>query len=297
MTLKRSLLFLFSFLGLSLIMAIGQTKDAQHDKHVEVSLRMIGHRLLLSSGDSTSSVLPIIEEEGRYRIQFESEFEFVPIDLVLIVNEVVAETKMATNSILEIEKCDTEEIVYSYEVNGLENSSIIPCQARGQDKSCYSLLFTLLDDPNIETELVPILTEIEAVDDKSNFYLYLAIGLLLIIAVFIFWYRNRKSKLNPNPNLITLGDYHFDKKNTDLILEGQRIELTAKEAELLMLLYNDVNSTIEREVILNRVWGDEGDYVGRTLDVFISKLRKKLESDSTVKIINVRGVGYKLVVG
>jgi DNA-binding response OmpR family regulator len=46
---------------------------------------------------------------------------------------------------------------------------------------------------------------------------------------------------------------------------------------------------------LNKVWGDEGDYIGRTLDVFISKLRKKLEADSSIKIVNIRGVGYKLV--
>jgi DNA-binding response OmpR family regulator len=71
--------------------------------------------------------------------------------------------------------------------------------------------------------------------------------------------------------------------------------LTSKEADLLILLHNSVNTGIEREVILNEVWGDEGDYVGRTLDVFISKLRKKLEGDSSVKIVNIRGVGYKLV--
>jgi DNA-binding response OmpR family regulator len=53
---------------------------------------------------------------------------------------------------------------------------------------------------------------------------------------------------------------------------------------------------VERDEILNKVWGDDGDYVGRTLDVFISKLRKKLEADACVKIVNIRGVGYKLVV-
>ena len=83
--------------------------------------------------------------------------------------------------------------------------------------------------------------------------------------------------------------------NTELLINHKRIELTSKEADLLLLLYNMVNTTVEREVILNKVWGDQGDYVGRTLDVFISKLRKKLEADSSVKITNIRGVGYKLV--
>jgi hypothetical protein len=58
---------------------------------------------------------------------------------------------------------------------------------------------------------------------------------------------------------------------------------------------SSVNATVERDDILKSVWGDDGDYVGRTLDVFISKLRKKLEADSNIKIINIRGIGYKLV--
>ena len=95
--------------------------------------------------------------------------------------------------------------------------------------------------------------------------------------------------------MISLGEYQFDKRNTELLIEQQRIDLTSKESDLLILLYNAVNTTVEREVILNMVWGDEGDYVGRTLDVFISKLRKKLEFDSKVKIVNIRGIGYKLV--
>ena len=95
--------------------------------------------------------------------------------------------------------------------------------------------------------------------------------------------------------MISLGAYHFDKQNTELIIDHQKIELTTKEADLLLLLYNAANTTVERDVILNMVWGDEGDYIGRTVDVFISKLRKKLEFDSKVKIVNVRGVGYKLI--
>ena len=95
--------------------------------------------------------------------------------------------------------------------------------------------------------------------------------------------------------MIALGDYRFDKRNTELLFDQERIVLTSKESDLLILLYNAVNTTIERDVILNRVWGDEGDYAGRTLDVFISKLRKKLEADPKLKIVNIRGVGYKLV--
>ena len=64
----------------------------------------------------------------------------------------------------------------------------------------------------------------------------------------------------------------------------------------MSLLYEYANETVNKETILNKVWGDEGDYVGRTLDVYVSKLRKKLENDASVELKNIRGIGYKLIV-
>ena len=71
--------------------------------------------------------------------------------------------------------------------------------------------------------------------------------------------------------------------------------VSSKEASLLDLLHVNLNQTVNREHILQVVWGDEGDYLGRTLDVFISKLRKKLGEDSNLKIVNIRGIGYRMV--
>lgn len=99
-----------------------------------------------------------------------------------------------------------------------------------------------------------------------------------------------------NSTGITLGKFSFDKSNLLLKHNHQHIDLSQKEAEVLDLLMASANQTIDRETMLREVWGNEGDYIGRTLDVFISKLRKKLEADDTIKIVNVRGVGYKLVV-
>lgn len=80
-----------------------------------------------------------------------------------------------------------------------------------------------------------------------------------------------------------------------LSLNNQDQELSNKESELLALLNLNANQAVKRDVILQKIWGDEGDYIGRTLDVFISKLRKKLDGDDSVKIVNIRGVGYKLI--
>lgn len=135
----------------------------------------------------------------------------------------------------------------------------------------------------------------EAHADSNALKYVLALLILLLVTIAFIYFRNKKRKSRIDPDLISLGEYLFNKRKTELLIKDQKIELTGKEADLLLLLYNGANTTVERDVILNMVWGDEGDYVGRTLDVFISKLRKKLEFDSKVKIVNIRGVGYKLV--
>lgn len=285
------------FVCLLLFIAGSYAQDLQDEKNIKVSLRMIGHQMLLSSNDSTSRVLPIIKENDHFRIQFESAFEFKPAELVLLVDRVVTETNMASSYIVEVEQCETGEVVYSFKVDDLEQSDIIPCSARMQPKGCYSLLFTLIATNETNTALLSVTSNFT---NESNAgisplnYSIIAALLVLIAGVFFFLWKRRKAP-EGDPNLICLGEYHFDKRNTELLINHEKIELTSKEADLLLLLYNTVNITVEREVILNKVWGDQGDYVGRTLDVFISKLRKKLEADSSVKIANIRGVGYKLV--
>ncbi len=92
---------------------MGYAQTTENEKHIEVSLRMIGHQVLLASGDSTSRVLPIIEENGRYRIQFQTEFEFNPDVLVSAVNRVVEETNLAKNYIVEMVTCDSGKVVYN----------------------------------------------------------------------------------------------------------------------------------------------------------------------------------------
>ncbi len=269
-----------TFACLLLFISQSNAQDTQDEQHIEVALRMIGHQVLLNSKDSTARVLPIIKEEGRYRIQFESEFEFRPEELVATVNRVVQETSLAKSYIIEVEECETREVVYSYEMNKLKQTDIIPCKGRVQPKSCYSLLFTL----------------IETKESSGTMNIILSVLVVVLIALLLFFLRKRRNIPILDPNLISLGAYQFDKRNSELLFENRSVELTSKEAELLLLLYDAVNTSVQREVILNRVWGDEGDYVGRTLDVFISKLRKKLEADSSVKIVNIRGIGYKLVV-
>ena len=283
----------FSFKWLIIVLTsliIGQECHALEDKHLLVSLRMIGHEVLLATGDSTGRVLPLVEEDGKYRIRFENEIALQPEQLVIIVNRVVEETNIAKSFIVEVEECTTHDVFYAYEAGLEENADIIPCKSRELPKACYSILFS-------KTDVNANVTNKEEVKGLNKIATILILLVLLIASISaIIYIRKKKNRsTRANPNWISIGKYHFDTLNSKLILAEQRIELTSKEANLLLLLYETINETVEREVLLNKVWGDEGDYIGRTLDVFISKLRKKLEFDERIKIVNVRGVGYKMV--
>lgn len=100
-----------------------------------------------------------------------------------------------------------------------------------------------------------------------------------------------------NETTFDIGHYFFDSEN--LQLKGKEFEkkLTKKEAQILKLLVQHKNKVLPREIVLNSVWGNDDYFVGRSLDVFITKLRKYLKEDESVKITNIHGVGFKLDVG
>jgi len=93
-----------------------------------------------------------------------------------------------------------------------------------------------------------------------------------------------------------IGTYVFDKTNFILRTEGFEKKLTKKEAQILKMLCKFRNQVLPREIVLNGVWGQDDYFVGRSLDVFITKLRKYFSEDENVEIENVHGIGFKLVV-
>ncbi len=96
--------------------------------------------------------------------------------------------------------------------------------------------------------------------------------------------------------VVVIGDYTYDLRN--YLLTGPDFEkkLTKKEAQILKMLSEYKNRVLPREVVLNGVWGQDDYFVGRSLDVFITKLRKYLSHDEQVEIENIHGIGFKLIV-
>ena len=95
----------------------------------------------------------------------------------------------------------------------------------------------------------------------------------------------------------TIGKYKFDVKNQILTINKDEKRLTKKETRILTFLCEHINDIAPRELILKNIWGNDDYFSGRSMDVFISKLRKYLSEDKNIQIINIHGVGFKLEIG
>lgn len=98
------------------------------------------------------------------------------------------------------------------------------------------------------------------------------------------------------PDKFTIGKYHFDYMTQLITIDNQQQKLSTKEAQLLRLLCLNKNEVLTREEALLKIWHDDNYFNGRSMDVFLSKLRKYLKDDPQVEIVNVHGKGYKLLV-
>ncbi len=268
-------------------------QDNSSHQHSLVTMRLIGHQVLLNSGDSLSRILPVKEKDGKFKITFENDFSINPEDLVVIVSSNMEEKRIASHYLVEVQQTETQEIVYSYEMGNSDTSTVVSCGVRTLPEDSYALLITTFEPFKSESSIDEV-AQAQILHRALNWH-NLAILLLIALLVVAFYLFKKRTRKPNDPHTISIGAYRFNKRNMELSFEDKKTELTGKEAELLYLLYASANNTVEHEAILKAVWDDNGDYVGRTLDVFISKLRKKLEGDKNVKIVNVRGVGYRLV--
>ncbi len=250
----------------------------------EILLRRIGHEILLQSGDSTSRVLPVKKVAGNeYQVSFEKAFTFQPDSLVHITQRLLAKDPLASDYVVDVLNCSDGSVAYGYAISKNKKDDIVACIGRRQSTACYMI--------NIKFKPAGIVTA------KSGYFL----GALLFLAVagFIFLGFVRQERASPaglGTGLFTLGSMSFDAENHKLMVNGETLHLTNTEARVLRIFALSPNEAIERSRLQKEIWEDEGVIVGRSLDMFISKLRKKLESDPTIKIVVIRGRGYKLEV-
>ena len=117
----------------------------------------------------------------------------------------------------------------------------------------------------------------------------------LIVRIYALLNRVGGTDTQNQEDEINIGSYIFNPTKQTLTYKEDSEILTHRETEVLKHLYKNKNEMVTRSFILNDIWGNDDFFSGRSLDVFISKLRKKLSADPAVQIINSRGFGYKLV--
>ena len=115
----------------------------------------------------------------------------------------------------------------------------------------------------------------------------------LLCRIDVFLRRTQQVQVSQD-KVFSIGEFEFDYANLTLKKEDSRKTLTQKEAEVLRLLHLNRGRVLKREEILTQVWGDDDYFMGRSMDVFISKLRKYLKEDPAIQIVNYHGVGFKL---
>lgn len=282
---KRKYLFILIFILFSAIIYEAfrtEDNDGFDFARREILLRKIGHELLLQSGDSTSRVLPLKKiSENEYQIRFENDFSFQPDSLVNITNRLLDKDQFTTFYIVNVLNCGNSSVVYGYAISKNKKDDIVTCIGRTLPKSCYMI--------NIKFKPTEIIT-------TKNKYLLSSLS-FLAFAGFIFFksVKSRKTLAeNKNKDIYNLGSVLFDVRNRKLIINENTIDLTVTETRVLLIFASSPNKTVERNRLQKEIWEDDGVIVGRSLDMFISKLRKKLECDPNINIVVVRSKGYKL---
>ena len=106
----------------------------------------------------------------------------------------------------------------------------------------------------------------------------------------------KRNKISNPLNTYLIGKYTFNYVRMEITLQDQKISLTHRENEIIKRLYLKTNEIVSRTEILIDLWGDDSYYNGRSLDVFITKIRKYFSEDQSIAIKNIRGVGYKLII-
>jgi DNA-binding winged helix-turn-helix (wHTH) protein len=281
--------YLFGLLLLLFMAAIFMafSKDDSDDFDIarrEILLRRIGHEILLQSGDSTSRVLPLKKiAENEYQIRFENELTFQTDSLVNTTQRLLAKDPFANDYVVNVLNCGNSSVAYGYAISKNKKDDIVACIGRRQPVACY--MINIKFKPN-------------SITTATNKY-FLG-GLSLIAFVGFVFLRSVKPKRDlpkdDHNQLFTFGSVVFDAQKRQLLINKETIDLTGTETRLLLIFALSPNETIERSRLQKELWEDEGVIVGRSLDMFISKLRKKLELDPNSNIVVIRNKGYKLEV-
>ena len=246
---------------------------------VNLALRQVGHQLLLAQGDSTSRIPPVhVEGEGGFWLKLESGFDYE--QLPSAIRKAFADYEIDAPYEIAVKSCQDNVLLLGFNRLALERDTV-PCEGRAWGMEC-AIIFVYFDQSEAWT--------LPAFSLMAWIWLPLLVG----FGYFLFRYLKKHESPPVKSSAIQLGQYRFDPQNQELRKGEDCTTLTFRENKLLQYFAERPNTVLARADILAAVWEEEGVMVGRSLDVFVSRLRKLLKEDQDVQINSVHGVGYRL---
>lgn len=298
-TMKKSLLYIllpFSLLGIGfasfsafLSEKTPHKEQIEYSQKINLALRQTAHRLLKHEGDSTSRIPPIRKTtENTYLVELEHSFSYD--SLAVFLHNSFLEHNIENKYDVGVWDCKFNTMILGYTSFDYTTNKEVPCKGREQSEGCLNFTVTFPDSSSFFAKNAWIWYILSG----------LSLGILGASIYFLFFNSKKKIEIVPHDDiqvdethLVYIGKSIFDTHNQTFTTDDNIQKLTSREAKLLQLFCKNQNELLDRDFILKAVWEDEGVLVTRTVDVFISRLRKILKDDTTLKIVNVHSRGYR----
>lgn len=258
-------------------------QSQQRSERINLALRQTGDRLLDLAGDHTSAIPPVRQlDEHTWLLRLERSFEYDSLPPIL--RTALQRHQVSGDYNVSVLRCVDQTLMLGYTSKVYEEDRQVACSGRDVTTTCLNIQLRFLEPASQATW-------------SWKTPLLILSSIFITVALMAFFYRQKKpvapETLADETPLLRFGQSSLHPQNQQLLVRGQEKKLTFRETKLLHYLVEHANQVLDREQILAAVWQDEGVLVGRSLDVFVSRLRKLLQDDASINIASVHSVGYR----